>query len=338
MTPAIDKRRFVLGTAALAGGYALLGPRAASAQAATAVKYLTPFGFLMGFTETMYADTGGFFRKHGLDVSIEGGKGSAMAVQQVTAGNVMLSRTGGTDLLKAYARDTNLVAIADIYPKDIFYVISHKDKPIANPEAMAGKTIGVVSVGGATENILDMMLAKAGVKKDDVKRETAGNAPTAFELVKAGRLSGYIATTDTVFQLRADNQPIVAWSCDDVAPSPGQVYITSKRSLDANGDAIARFLRAVHETIGAVLASKDLAAVIASMTAKYDVVESKRPDKGVSVLQYALNNYRAVQASKLRINPATFESAHDLMVRAGIIQPLPDKAYYSMAAWQRAFG
>jgi NitT/TauT family transport system substrate-binding protein len=196
----------------------------------------------------------------------------------------------------------------------------------------------VVSVGGATENILDMMLAKAGVKKDEVKRETAGNAPTAFELVKAGRLSGYIATTDTVFQLKTDNQPIVAWSCDDVAPSPGQVYITSKRSLEANGDAIARFLRAVNETIGAVLASKDLAGIITSMTAKYDVVEAKRPDKGVSVLEYALANLRAVQASKLRINPATFESAHELMVKAGIIQPLPDKAYHSMAAWQRAFG
>jgi len=337
MTPHIDRRQLLLRTAAL-GGYALLTPGATWAQSTTAVKYLTPFGFLMGFAETMYADTGGFFKKHGLDVTIEGGKGSAMSVQQVTAGNVLLSRTGGTDLIKAYARDNNLVAIADVFPKDLFFVISHKDKPIAKPEAMAGKTIGVVSVGGATENILDMMLAKVGVNKEDVKRETAGNAPTAFELVKAGRLSGYIATNDTVFQLKADNQPITAWSTDDVAPSPGQVYMTSKRAMEANGDAVTRFLRAVHDAIGAIVDSKDLPHVIASMTAKYDVVEAKRPDKGVSVLQNAITNYRAVRASKLKINPATFESAHELMVKAGIIQPLPDKAYYSMAAWQKAFG
>jgi NitT/TauT family transport system substrate-binding protein len=337
MTAQIDRRQWLVRTAAL-GGYALLTPGATFAQATTAIKYLTPFGFLMGFAETMYGDTGGFFKKHGLDVTIEGGKGSAMAVQQVTAGNVLLSRTGGTDLIKAYARDNNLVAIADVFPKDLFYVISHKDKSIAKPEAMAGKTIGVVSVGGATENLLDMMLAKVGIKKEDVKRETAGNAPTAFELVKAGRLSGYIATNDTVFQLKADNQPITAWSCDDVAPSPGQVYMTSKRGMEANGDAIASFLRAVNEAIGAIVESKDLAPVIASMTAKYDVVEAKRPDKGMSVLENALANYRAVRANKLKINPATFESAHELMVKAGIIQPMPDKAYYSMAAWQKAFG
>lgn len=337
MVSSIDRRDFLTGTAAL-GGLAFTGSRLAMAQALTPVKYLTPFGFLMGFVETMYADTGGFFKKHGLDVTIEGGKGSAMAVQQVTASNVLLSRTGGTDLIKAYARDTNLVAIADVYPKDIFYVISHKDKPIAKPEDMAGKTIGVVSVGGATENILDMMLAKVGVKKDDVKRETAGNAPTAFELVKAGRLAGYIATSDTVFQLNADKQPVLAWSCDDVAPSPGQVYMTSKKSLETNLDAIARFLRAVHETLGVVTSSKDMAGIIASMTAKYDVVEAKRPDKGVTVLENSVINYRTVYENKLKINPATFQSAHDLMVKAGIIQPISDKAYYEMTAWQKAFG
>lgn len=338
MNAKMNKREFLLRSAAMAGGLSLLGGHAALAQTAQAIKYLTPFGFLMGFAETMYADTGGFFRKHGLDVTIEGGKGSAMSVQQVTAGNVLLSRTGGTDLIKAYARDTNLVAIADVFPKDLFFVISHKDKPVNSPGDMAGKTIGVVSVGGATENILDMMIAKAGGKKEDVKRETAGNAPTAFELVKAGRLSAYIATNDTVFQLRSDNQPIHAWSCDDVAPSPGQVYITSKRALQSNADAIARFLRAVQEGLGVLVASNDLPGIIASMTSKYDVIEAKRPDKGVSVLGNAINNYRTVHANKLKLNPATFQSAHDLMVNAGIIQALPDKAFYDMAAWEKAFG
>lgn len=330
----IDRRTFLQGAAA----GLTLPASLAHAQGTTAIKYLTPFGFLMGFTETLYADTGGFFKKHGLDVTIEGGKGSAMAVQQVTAGNVLLSRTGGTDLLKAYARDNSLIAIGDIYPKDIFFVISHQDKPISKPEDLAGKTIGVVSVGGATENILDMMLAKVGIKKDDVKRETAGNAPAAFELVKAGRLAAYIATNDTVFLLKATKQPVVAWSCDDVAPSPGQVYMTTRKSLDQNGDAIVKFLRAVDETLAAITTSKDLAGIIASMTAKYDVFEAKQPDKGVSVLENTVINYKLAHANKLKVNPATFEAAHDLMVKAGIIQPLPDKRYFDLSAGQKAFG
>jgi ABC-type nitrate/sulfonate/bicarbonate transport system substrate-binding protein len=328
-----DRRTFVTASAA-----AMLLPGAAFGQSTPKITYLTPFGYLMGFAEAMYADTGGFFKKHGLDVTIEGGKGSAMSVQQVSAGNVLLSRTGGTDLIKAYARDNSLVAIAEIFPRDLFFVISHRDKPIAKPEDLAGKTIGVVSVGGATENLLDMMLARAGIAKDQVRRETAGNAPTAFELVKAGRLAGYIATNDTVFQLRGDNQPILAWSVDDVAPSPGQVYITSKKSLETNQDAIARFLRATQDSLGALVSGSDLPGIIASMSAKYDIVEAKRPDKGVSVLQNALENYRVAHADKMKIEPASFEAAHELMVKAGIIEPLPDKGYYELSAWQRAFG
>jgi NitT/TauT family transport system substrate-binding protein len=329
----VNRRHLLAGAAA---GF-VLPARGASAQQLEPLKYLTPFGFLMGFTETMYGDTGGFFKKRGIDITIEGGKGSAMAVQQVSAGNVLISRTGGTDLIKAYAKDPSIVAVGDCYPKDLFFVISHADKAVLKPEDMAGKTIGLVSVGGATENILDMMLAKAGVPAAEVKRETVGNAPAAFEFVKAGRVSAFIATGDTVAALNHDKQPIKAWSCDDVAPSPGQVYIVSKKGLEAKRDAIAKFLAGVEDTLGAMIAG-DPATIVASMLTKYDVFEAKRPDKGVSVLRNTIDNYKLPHANKLKVNPATFESAYDLMVKAKIIQPLQDRGFYDTSAWQKAFG
>src|SRR5262245_61441060 len=209
----VNRRRFATATAALSAASLLPANMVSSlAQSGlTPVRYLTPFGFLIGFSETLYGQAGGFFAKHGLDVIIEGGRGSAMSVQQVIAGNVLLSRTGGSDLIKAYAKDPSVVAIAEIFQRDIFFVISDKDKPVRTPEDMAGKTIGIVSTGGATENILDMMLAVRGVPSAEVRRETVGNAPAAFELVKAGRIDAYIATNDTVFLLRAERQ-ILAWS------------------------------------------------------------------------------------------------------------------------------
>src|SRR5882757_1903094 len=215
----VDRRSFLAGAAAAS----MLLTGTATAQQRAKVKYLTPFGYLIGFGETMYADTGGFFAKEGLDVEIEGGRGSAMSVQQVMGGNVLLSRTGGTDHIKAYAKDPSVVAIGEIYQRDIFFVISHADKPIRNAADLAGKTIGIVSPGGATENLLDMMLTSVGVPAAQTERQAVGNAPSAFELVKLGRVAAYIATNDTVFQLRSDKQPVVTWSTDEAAPCPGQV-------------------------------------------------------------------------------------------------------------------
>lgn len=107
--------------------------------------------------------------------------------------------------------------MGEIYQRDIFSVISANDSPVTKPEEMAGKTIGIVSAGGATENILDMMLAARSVPKDAVTRQVVGNAPAAFELVKQGRIAGFIATSDTAHQLEVDKQPALAWSTDEVA-------------------------------------------------------------------------------------------------------------------------
>lgn len=335
----INRRSFLAGAQALAAGAAVPGLMGGAARAQDLVKatYLTPFGYLIAFAETMYADTGGFFAKHGLDITVEGGRGSAMAVQQVTAGNALISRTGGTDLIKAYANDPSIVAVAEIYEKDLFFVISSEENPINSAADLDGKTLGIVSAGGATENLLDMMLAANDMPKDSVQREVVGNAPAAFELVKQGRVAGYIATNDTVFQLNSNNEPIVAWSTDTVAPSPGQVYMVSKAQLEENRENIAKFLAAVHETLGAMIEAPDLTPIVESMLTKYELFEAKRPDKGLSVLQNGVNNYKVVYADQLASDPAVWQKSYELMLKAGLIEPTADQNFYDDSARQLAF-
>jgi ABC-type nitrate/sulfonate/bicarbonate transport system substrate-binding protein len=146
----VSHRRDVMrGMAALGAGLSLGGASVPGlAQAPDRMTYLTPFGFLIDYAETMYGVSGGFFRKRGLDLTVEGGKGSAAGIQQLIGGNVLVSRTGGTDLLKAYVKDPQLVAISSVYPKDLFWVISQADKPARSVADLQGKTAGVISVGG----------------------------------------------------------------------------------------------------------------------------------------------------------------------------------------------
>jgi ABC-type nitrate/sulfonate/bicarbonate transport system substrate-binding protein len=337
----IDRRRALAATAAFAAG-ALAVPSsfALAADDRRALRYLTPFGFILGFAEVMYADTGGFFDKQGLDITVQGGRGSAMAVQQVTAGNVLLSRTGGTDLIKAYAKDPTVVAIAEIYQRGAFFVISSGDKSVKSPTGMAGKTVGIVSTGGATENLLDMMLAAADIPSDQVKREPVGNAPSAFELVKLGRIDAFIATADTVFQLETDKQPVFTWPTDDHAPAPAQVYMTSKVNLEKETETLAKFLRAVHAALGDMIAKQnDLAPVLTSMTAKYEIVEVKGSDKGAAILKHALDQtFKPPYRDKLASDPKQWASAYELMVKAKIVSPMHDRDFYDDRVRKIAFG
>lgn len=338
----ILRRDFLKTSMALAGSAAWgVGMMSgADAQGLRKVRYLTPFGFIFGFSEVLYGKTGGFFAKEGLDVEIEGGRGSAMAVQQVSAGNALVSRTGGTDLIKAYAKTPSIVAVGECYQKDIFYIISHADKPIKGPADMAGKTIGIVSTGGATENLLDMMLVSKDVPVSEVKREVVGNAPAAFEFVKRGRIDAFMATNDTFFALQLDKQPVSGFSADDFAPSPGQIYMVSKQALETQQEAIAKFMRGAQAAIGDMIArKKDLAPVVASMTGEFDMAEAKRADKGVSVLANSVEQiFEPVHRDKFASKPEIWTAAYDLMVKAKIITPLDDRKFYDDRARLAAFG
>jgi NitT/TauT family transport system substrate-binding protein len=334
----IDRRRGLQGIAASAlvlGGSPLWTRTAAAADK---IVYMTPFGYLMGFAETMYAGTGGFFAKHDLDVDIQGGRGSAMSVQQIAAGNVLISRTGGTDLIKAVAKDPNIVAFAEIFQRDIFFVISSEQKPLTDIKQMAGKRIGVVSTGGATENILNMMLAKEGIPADSVSRETTGEGPAGFEFIAQDRVDAYIATYATVGQLKADKKPYVAWSVDKVAPSPGQLYITSKKSIAERPQELANFLLGVYDALGVMTAATDLKSIIKSMDEKYQIVERNKPDGGEGNLALTIDAYRPVYRDKFASDPAGWSSAYELMVKAKVIAPIAEPSFYSDEIRKRAFG
>ena len=116
--------------------------------------------------------------------------------------------------------------------------------------------------------------------------------------------------------------------------------MTSRASLDKNGDLLAKFFRGVHACIGAMLqAENNLGPVVDSMLTKYDVFEAKRPDKGVPVLKNSLQHtFAPPYRDKLRSSPARWNSAYDLMVKAKIVAPLDKRDFYDDSVVKAAFG
>ena len=336
MTARFDRRSFLAAAGALAGS--ALVPPAALAQTEK-VRYLTPFGYLLNFFETMHADTGGFFAKNGVEVEIAGGRGSAMAVQQVVAGNFLVSRTGGTDLIKAAVKEPSVVAIAEIFQRDLFHVVSAESKPVRTPKDFAGKVVGLNSRGGATENLLDMMLAQAGIPADSIKRETTGDSPGAWEFLAQGRVDVFFVTQNQVLVLKQQNKPMVAWSTDQFAPAPAQVYITSRKALAERPEALARFLRGIHDNLTALYKEQDLGKVIDSMLKKYpEIAGVKAPDRGVSLVKNGLESYRPAWQDKFASRPEAWKSAYDQMIKAKIIEPVAKPDFYTDEIRKRAFG
>lgn len=309
-------RRRLLGAALAAP---LLAPATPRAQAPRDLTYVTPFGNLVAYAPDYVAATNGHFGRNGLRVRIQGGTGSAAAVQQVVSGQAMVARTGGIDVVRAIATaNAPIRAIGTIAHASTFYIVSAASAPIRNAAEMAGKTIGIVSAGGGSENYVDIVCAAAGVPKEAVRRQVVGNSPGAFDMVQLRRLDGFICDAGVVVQLRARNAPIHAFNVNAFAAIPGQVYIASERSIAEAPDVLAGFLRGVLAAVKEIKADASGDATIAAMR-PFELQELRAPETAKGVLRAEEELWHAEgEANLLRNLPDRWRQGWQQMTTAGL--------------------
>lgn len=294
--------------------------RPVGAQARKAITFITPFAYILAFVDILHAKAGGYFEREGLDVTIEQGRGSAVALQQVLGGNGLLSRTGGPDHIKASGRPGGdaIISVGTISQGSPFYVISSPEKPIRKPEDMAGKTVGILSPGGATENLLDVMLVARSVERGGVKRETVGNSPAGLAMIAQGRIDAYITSAGVPAALKAAGTPFVAWNTDEISPIPGQCYVARRATLEENADTITRFLRAVRLSLGDMIDGKVDVDTVLKRVAPFEIAEARNAQTAPELLRNEMQFWlTAGRGNVLRNVPEMWAKGYDLMAAAG---------------------
>lgn len=265
----ISRRNLLKGSAAV--GTALGMPSIVKAQQRASITLMTPFGFISDFIEMMNAVSGGHFAAQNLDAKVQGGQGGAQTMQQLITGQVDIIRAGGTDVMLALAQTkTPIVSISTIYQGSTFNVISSKAKPIEKAEDLKGKTVGLASVGGTSDILLELVLRKGGLSRDDVKRETTGNSPGAIQFLKQGRVDCFMGSLPVVVALQRMNEDILAWSTDRYAPTPGQCYVTTQQVIDTKPELLTRAIRALKASAEEMV-EKPLKPIFERASKDYDI-------------------------------------------------------------------
>ncbi len=330
----VGRRRVLAGATAL--GVGLVAPRA-RAQAGRSMTYVTPLGYLVAFAPDLVGKAGGYFEREGLEVTIQGGRGSAHSLEQVLSGQALLSRTGGVDAMKAIVNGgAPVVVVATISQSSPFYVISKQTAPLRGPKEMPGKTIGVITRGGSSENLLDAMLAEAGVDPTTVKREAVGDAPGAFGLIEAGRLSAFVGAVGTLVALKGAGAPVEAFSTDVAAPIPGQVYIATRAAIAREAETIVRYLRGVKHAIDAMLADAAMDHTL-DLLANFEIAALRDP--AIAKADLAANKalwLGAGRAELLRNVPKRWQHGRDMLAKIGALSPGAATELYTNALIDRA--
>lgn len=221
------------------------------------------------FTPEMYAYSSGIFEEHGLDVQLQPVQGTAAAIQTLLGGATPITRVSTVDVMPGMEQGQPIVAIGTMAYRSNLRIISTEENPIEEASDMEGTTIGMGSVGGTSEKMLNFALDGADVPRDSVTRQAVPVTAATYELVKQGQLDGYIVSLDTSIGITNQNDDAVSSPAGLVDAPERQVWITTQSNLEdpARVDQIERFLAAIKEATQEIIddSANDFSNVLSTL-------------------------------------------------------------------------
>jgi NitT/TauT family transport system substrate-binding protein len=295
-----------------------------SAASSGAVQNVTFLNILplesLTFTPDLVASSCGYFKNHGLDVTFQTTQGSPPAIQTVLADKALLTRIGDLEVMQANgAKNADLLDVGTVNKTTTIRFISAKSNPLNNASDIKGRLMGTPSAGGTSEQLVKLAADSAGVPADQVKSQVVGLAPGVFDLVKSGRIGGYVVSLDTAALLQAQQPDAVVYDPSAAIKSGGQVYVTSsKQAQDSQKkDQIRRYMAAISDAIKFV--QKDEANSFKATfdcLSKYNIAAVKDQQVAIATLKEYVKSWTQ-GGDVLRTDPQTWQTVYKENVTSG---------------------
>jgi NitT/TauT family transport system substrate-binding protein len=139
------------------------------AVAGNTLNYRLKWLFNTSVAGDIIADTGGFFKKAGLDVSVNEGGAGKNAIKELELGYANFGVASADQVIRALEKGADVVVLAQLFQVNPMQWIYRSDQPeIKNLSDLKGRHIGV-TFGGNDETIMNTLLGKAGLTSKDVR-------------------------------------------------------------------------------------------------------------------------------------------------------------------------
>lgn len=190
-----------------------------------------------------YAKKLGWYEKDGVDLTIEGGRGSGATIQRVGAGQTPIGIADMTNILQARAQNVNTVGVMAIYANTAFGLYWKKSSGIAGPKDFVGKKIGAPPADAARP--MWPAIAKAiGIAPDSVSWvNITPEAKVASLQAGVIDLTPHFYSVHDVYE-KTFGADLGYIGLRQLGVNPyGLVIVANGDYLKSNADTVRRFLR-----------------------------------------------------------------------------------------------
>ena len=196
----------------------------------------------------------GFFEKEGLSVEINYSHGDAVSIQAISTGQAQIMSGTPEALIHSYEKGLHGVLFYQIYRHLIYSVAVSEGSKIKSPADLAGKTIGVASMGSTGLIIAKVVAKDAGVDPASLKFLPVGTGQRALSALKDGQVDA-LSLWDAAYaqiETAAPDMKLSYWR----PPSLGKVgdggYFTTWDTIQKMPNSLAHFTRAIEKSLAAI--------------------------------------------------------------------------------------
>lgn len=279
---------------------ALTTAGAASAEEAKKVTYVvaTP-NFNVGYPFATLPVGLGYFEDEGLDVTVEPGQSTALALQLLTSGSAQLAVAQPTAAMAGRAKGTTMVK--GVYPigrRNANDLLVRCDSDLKTFADMPGHKLGVATLGSGANAYTEARAAEEGVDPQSFEMVNVGFGAPAAEALKSGVVDAYTTVTVFTAQLRnAGYEFCVLPSSRTKDKMYGFVMYATDDYIAANPDVIAKVGRATAKAT--VFARTNPEAAVRIFWSQYPEQAPKDPNDAkaladaVNILNAQLSDMKA---------------------------------------------
>ncbi len=132
------------------------------------VTYRLKWRYNISVVGDLWADAHGNFTRNGLKVNVKPGGPEKDAIKELEIGHAQFGVASADQIIRAVSKGSPIVVLAQLFQVNPLHWIYRPDQtPLRTPADLKGKTIGI-TYGGNDETIMRALLAKYGIRDDQV--------------------------------------------------------------------------------------------------------------------------------------------------------------------------
>jgi NitT/TauT family transport system substrate-binding protein len=239
-----------------------------------------------------------FFGKYGLTAQVVLVRNNQMLTAGLAAGDIAVGYTGGTTVLGAAAAGVELKLVASFVSRGRGYLIVRPD--IKKPADLAGKRIGVQSIGGTLWMYVMLTLEQLGLDttRDRISLLVIGDQTIIGPALESHVIDAAVLTSRTYIPgLKQKGFSVLT----EVTPAMAATGIAVRKStLEKNAETLENIMKALMEAEYYVMAPSNKSRVIKTIMTKLKLSDPSLAEEGYTdaIKEFEPKPYPSIEGLK----------------------------------------